>query len=1695
MVITGSNNSLQVINQSTPQTNTPINVDNTDCIESNNPGGGSGGGGSGGGTDSTIYVTIGTTQTVISSKTFTLPVNIAPAILSTQAVTLGQLNTAVNGLAPLDSPAFINIPRAPTATLGNNSTQIATTAFVQATLGSTSAIYFNNQFIGDGLTSGTAIGVAFDTTPTLNSTKLITSGGVYTAITTIPTLTFNNGLVNTSGIVQLGGSLVQDTAIAAGSKNFSINALGASFHINSNGILITDSSGSSNYNLSIGSTLANLSCFTGTGSSNFNQVIFNTASSDIGYTSSGVFTGLRIDTGGYSYFNDDNNQQGFSYPADYSGNGVSTYGDRWIADLGYIKSIIPTYTFTNGLTNDSFGNITLGGSLAQNTIISTGIHSLNLSTSGGAISTDSFFGSSGFTVQSSNGTTSNSGLSYGRLVVNPTSTYIGGVYFAASGGGYSQYTRNIAFSTTGVVATCDEFLTSGSLTNTGKGITYAIDYSLNYVARSLIDKGYADAHYITVGGGTITTNALTINNSGAGATSPATFNGSTAITMSYNTIGAAPSTGSTNYIQNTTSQQATSNFNISGSGVAGSNFTVQKIAVNSPSFLINDAAGLELTRVTSDHNTNFFAGYQSGFSNIASGGSSGKNNVALGYQSLFSNTIGEEMIAIGSGSLFTNTTGLFNIALGYHALFANTSGSLNIAIGGLSPLVANTTGHDNLAIGTNALLANTSGANNIALLQSLQSNTIGTFNVALGGTTLQQNISGGFNMGIGSGALNQNTTGSYSVGIGTGAGASATTGSFNISIGSYSDMPNITRSGQLNIGNVLYGLNLYQTASNSSTPTVIGSIGIGLTTPTARLHLPAGTATASTAPLKLTSGTNLTIIEDGAVEYNGTHLYFSIGSTRYQLDQQAGGGGSGTVTSVSGVATNGFTWSIATATTTPAITLTLQNATTSQNGQLISTDWNTFNGKQTALSGTGFVKISGTTISYDNSSYVPYTGATGNVNLGTNFISAGAALTPLTALHAISTISTVPRGILSDQNTVDVVGARITMRKSRGTPGTPTVITTADALGSWIAAGHDGTNYIDAGKVLVTSIGTIATGIVPATMALQTANASGTLTTGILIDQSQQLTFGGYSTTGIAHLSSSGVLTSSLIVNADITVGTIANASLVNSSITINGSSISLGGTSTITTAGSTLTGTSLNSTIVSSFLTSVGTIITGVWNGTAIANANLANSTISGISLGGTLGALTATNTTLTFSGSYTGVAAQTIGLNLSNANTWAALQTFGSNISIGGVTSTGATGTGNNVFSISPSFTTPTLGVATATTINGNTFTTGTYTLTGVTAKTLTFNNSITIAGTDATTMTFPTTSATIARTDAAQTFTGIQTFIGGLNTSGNVTAAAWGLSGLNLQTIAATYTDNSTAAGVTVTNAMVNTFGQPTIIAANATSGSKVTYTNAATVYIAGIPILGANTLATNLWALSVTGNAFFSSAITATQFNGTVNGALETSSTLATSGFGATNSTSTTTTSGSALFAGASTVNFRVISNGSAAASPATTTSYSTMIIGGSSVNIPSTGTSGLFASMVINPLVVNTGAGTLTESATLYINGAATNATANYALHSIGNNLFTGNVTLGTAGNRLFITEGSNAPVGQVALVSGTKAITITGITTSSRVFVQLVTPSGSASTIETQAVCTSNTLTIQANIAAGTINTSDNSTYNYFIVN
>ena len=150
-----------------------------------------------------------------------------------------------------------------------------------------------------------------------------------------------------------------------------------------------------------------------------------------------------------------------------------------------------------------------------------------------------------------------------------------------------------------------------------------------------------------------------------------------------------------------------------------------------------------------------------------------------------------------------------------------------------------------------------------------------------------------------------------------------------------------------------------------------------------------------------------------------------------------------------------------------------------------------------------------------------------------------------------------------------------------------------------------------------------------------------------------------------------------------------------------------------------------------------------------------------------------------------------------------------------------TDETGTGALVFATSPTLVTPVLGVASATTINKVTVTppatnavlaiadgktlsaNNSITLAGVDGKTLTTNNSITLAGTDATVMTFPATNATIARTDAAQSFIGDQTFNGG------IIGAVQDLSGpgaVNVTQLSTAFTSTATGNALTLANGTV-------------------------------------------------------------------------------------------------------------------------------------------------------------------------------------------------------------------------------------------------------------------------------------------------
>lgn len=136
-----------------------------------------------------------------------------------------------------------------------------------------------------------------------------------------------------------------------------------------------------------------------------------------------------------------------------------------------------------------------------------------------------------------------------------------------------------------------------------------------------------------------------------------------------------------------------------------------------------------------------------------------------------------------------------------------------------------------------------------------------------------------------------------------------------------------------------------------------------------------------------------------------------------------------------------------------------------------------------------------------------------------------------------------------------------------------------------------------------------------------------------------------------------------------------------------------------------------------------------------------------------------------------------------------------IGGAITSGGVAvpTISSTSTLTNKTLTAPVMTTPTLGVATATSVNKVAITAPatSATLTIANGKTLTANNSITLAGTDATTMTFPSSTDTIAGLAAVQTITGAWSFndakliLNGL-TSGTTTLKSGAIAGTSVITL---------------------------------------------------------------------------------------------------------------------------------------------------------------------------------------------------------------------------------------------------------------------------------------------------------------------
>ncbi|HEY4902470.1 MAG TPA: tail fiber domain-containing protein [Candidatus Sulfotelmatobacter sp.] len=194
----------------------------------------------------------------------------------------------------------------------------------------------------------------------------------------------------------------------------------------------------------------------------------------------------------------------------------------------------------------------------------------------------------------------------------------------------------------------------------------------------------------------------------------------------------------------------------------------------------------------------------------------------------------------GSPWAFGDVNG--NIFIGFTGNTTNR-GSANTAVGS-SALATNTGGVNNTAYGESALFNNTTGYSNTAIGgDALDSNTTGSGNVAVGEVALVNNSSGGNNVAIGSNTLTNVASGSNNTGLGYLAGAHASAAITNATaIGAFSD---VTASNSLVLGSI--------NGVNSATADT--NVGIGTTTPLARLHIGNSNTTGLRIEGPSTSGT------------------------------------------------------------------------------------------------------------------------------------------------------------------------------------------------------------------------------------------------------------------------------------------------------------------------------------------------------------------------------------------------------------------------------------------------------------------------------------------------------------------------------------------------------------------------------------------------------------------------------------------------------------------------------------------------------------------------------------------------------------------------------------------------------------------------------------------------------------------------
>ncbi len=369
-----------------------------------------------------------------------------------------------------------------------------------------------------------------------------------------------------------------------------------------------------------------------------------------------------------------------------------------------------------------------------------------------------------------------------------------------------------------------------------------------------------------------------------------------------------------------------------------------------------------------------FGAYDLKVNGITAGKGNGAvvSNTAFGIQALKENTTGSFNTAFGTDALKSNTTGFLNTAFGTEALNLNTIGARNTAFGAQG--LYNNNGNDNTTVGFWSLVSNTTGNYNVALgSEALRFNTTGAGNTAIGTSVLSNNINGSRNTSTGNGSLYGNTSGGGNTASGYYALQSNTTGNYNVA----------------------YGAQALEQASTGSSNTAIGAGAIDQNTSGSN-----NAVLGAFAGRYDGSGNTNTLINNSVLIGSESRPNAINESNQIVIGYGAIGNGSNTVqlgnTAITNVKTSG---------TLTAGTVSYPNSHNATAGQILTTNASGVASWATPAGGG-----------------IPYTGATGAVNLG--------------AYNLTVNGITVGRGVGNDATNTVVGSAALQNNISDGDAGT-----------------------------------------------------------------------------------------------------------------------------------------------------------------------------------------------------------------------------------------------------------------------------------------------------------------------------------------------------------------------------------------------------------------------------------------------------------------------------------------------------------------------------------------------------------------------------------------------------------------------------------------------------------------------------------